>query len=90
MNREAMEHLGKPLQGATVAVQGFGNLGYYTARCLQEMGCKITAVSDSTGGTYHGDGLDLDEVSNYKAATGTCHDCPGFESLTNEELLELP
>ena len=64
-------------------------MGYYAAKFLESMGCKIVAVSDSTGGTYHGDGLDLDEVSAHKAATGTCHQCPGCDNLSLEEILEV-
>ena len=88
--RETMASLGKPLQDATVVVQGFGNVGYYAAQCLQEMGCKIIAVSDTTGGVFRQNGLDLEEVSSHKAATGTCQECPACENLTNEELLEIP
>ena len=87
--REAMAHLDKPLAGATVAIQGFGNVGYYAATCLQSMGCRIVAVSDSTGGTYDAGGLDPGKVSKHKAATGTCQDYPGGDSLSIEEILEI-
>lgn len=87
--REARARMGKSLEGATVVVQGFGNVGYYAAKFLESMGCKIVAVSDSTGGTYNGDGLDLDEVSAHKAATGTCHQCPGCDDLSLGEVLEV-
>jgi glutamate dehydrogenase/leucine dehydrogenase len=88
--REAMKLLDRPLEGASVVIQGYGNVGYYAARCLRDMGCKIVAVSDSSGGTYDEGGLDLQEVSDHKAASGTCHDCPGCESIDNRDLLELP
>ena len=88
--REAMKLLDSPLEGASVVIQGYGNVGYYAARCLRDMGCKIVAVSDSSGGTYDAGGLDLQEVSDHKVASGTCHDCPGCESIDNRDLLELP
>ncbi len=88
--REAMARLGRSLQGAKVVVQGFGNVGYYAAQLLESEGCTIVAVSDSTGGVYRSDGLDLEQVSGHKAASGSCHECPGCDSLSNEDLLELP
>jgi glutamate dehydrogenase len=86
---EAAKHLGIELDGATVAVQGFGNVGFHAGRLLHELGCKIVAVSDSRGGIYSPDGLDPVKVSEYKNKTGSVvgyEDCKG---LTNEELLEL-
>src|SRR5881396_437873 len=57
--REAAKHLGVKLKGATVAVQGFGNVGYHYARLMnEEAGARIVAVSDSTGGIYSADGFD--------------------------------
>src|SRR5690606_1257110 len=53
--REAAEKLGIPLEGATVAVQGFGNAGRHSALLLQELGCLIVAISDSHGGIYNPD-----------------------------------
>jgi glutamate dehydrogenase/leucine dehydrogenase len=50
---EAAKYLGINLKGATVAVQGYGNVGYHAARLLHEVGCKIIAVSDSKGGIYN-------------------------------------
>ena len=87
--REAAAHLGLPMEGAKVVVQGFGNVGYYAAQFFQGMGCRVVAVSDSTGGTFSGDGLDLDRVKEIKSSTGSCQGTPGTTSLSNEELLEL-
>ncbi len=88
--REGMAHLGLPMAGAKVVVQGFGNAGTYAAQFLKSMGCKVVAVSDTSGGTYSGDGLDVDGVMAHKRATGSCQGSVGTESLTNYELLELP
>ena len=87
--KEAAAHLGLSMEGARVVVQGFGNVGYYAAQFLQGMGCRVVAISDSLGGTFSGDGLDLDRVKEIKLSTGSCQGTIGSTSLSNEELLEL-
>jgi len=86
---EAAKHLGIDLKGATVAVQGYGNVGYHAARLLHEIGCKIVAVSDSRGGAYDPDGLDPVKVLEHKNRTGSVADYLGSNYMTNEQLLEL-
>ncbi len=87
--REALKVKGIPLDGATVAVQGFGNVGAVAAYLLQDKGCKIVAVSDSQGGIYNPKGLDARDVMRFKAENRTVVGYPGTDRLTNEELLEL-
>ena len=55
--KQAAENDGLKLMGASVAIQGFGNVGYHAAMAAKEVGCKIIAVSDSTGGIFCPDGL---------------------------------
>ncbi|MFN2462705.1 MAG: Glu/Leu/Phe/Val dehydrogenase [Candidatus Dormibacteria bacterium] len=87
---DAIEHLGLPTFGSTVVVQGFGTVGRNAARLLdREAGMSIIAVSDSTSAIYNGHGLDLDEVMEHKARNGTLQGCPGCDTVTGEELLEL-
>jgi len=86
---EAARHLGIELKGATVAVQGFGNVGYNAARLLHGLGCKTVAVSDSKGGIYNEDGLDPIKVLEYKNQKGSVIGYENCKSITNEELLEL-
>jgi len=86
---EAAKHLGINLKGATVAVQGYGNVGYHAAHLLHEIGCKIIAVSDSKGGAFNPKGLDPQKVLEYKNNTGSVVDYPGSGLVTNEQLLEL-
>jgi glutamate dehydrogenase len=86
---EAAKHLGINLKNATVAVQGYGNVGYHAARLLHEVGCKIIAVSDSKGGIYNPEGLDPEKVLKYKDETGSVVGYPGSKIITNEELLEM-
>ncbi len=88
--REAAKRLGLELKGATLAVQGYGNAGYYMAKLAPELlGVKVVAVSDSKGGIYNPDGLDADEVLKWKRETGSVKDFPGAENISNEELLTL-
>ncbi|MGQ9565878.1 MAG: Glu/Leu/Phe/Val family dehydrogenase [Candidatus Bathyarchaeales archaeon] len=86
---EAAKYLDIKMKGATVAVQGYGNVGYHAARLLHEIGCKIIAVSDSRGGVYNPNGLDPVKVLEHKDKTGSVVDYPGSSLLTNEQILEL-
>ncbi|MDH7563419.1 MAG: Glu/Leu/Phe/Val dehydrogenase [Candidatus Bathyarchaeota archaeon] len=86
---EAAGHLGIKLEGATIAVQGYGNVGYHAARLLRELGCKIIAVSDSKGGIYNAEGVDPAGVLKHKDKTGSVVGYGGCKTITNEELLEL-
>jgi glutamate dehydrogenase (NAD(P)+) len=88
--REAAEAVGLETEGASVAIQGFGNAGQYAALLSQEMlGCKIVAVSDSRGGIINRDGMDARALVDHKLESGQVGGYPGAEEFTNEELLEL-
>jgi glutamate dehydrogenase (NAD(P)+) len=87
---EALEHLDMPVEGARVAVQGFGNAGTVAAYLLEDYGATIIAVSDSRGGIYNANGFDTRDVMAFKAKTGSVVGYPDAEGLTNAELLELP
>ncbi|MCS7135858.1 MAG: Glu/Leu/Phe/Val dehydrogenase [Nitrososphaerota archaeon] len=89
ITREVSKHLGKPLKGARVVVQGFGNAGYVSAKLLQDMGCRIIAVSDSKGGIYSHEQLNVEKVLEHKRRTGSVINYEKTENITNEELLEL-
>src|SRR3954466_14523759 len=62
VTKEALRHLGMPLEGTTVAVQGFGNVGSVAADLLVKEGCKVVAISDRTGGYYNKNGIDINEA----------------------------
>jgi glutamate dehydrogenase (NAD(P)+) len=79
-----------PLDGATVAIQGYGNAGSIAAQLLAAEGSTIVAVSDSTGGIHNPAGLDPANVSSWKQEHGTVVGFPGADVVTNEELLTLP
>ena len=88
--REAAKHLKLDLSKATVAVQGYGNAGYFAAKLAKEMfGSKVIAVSDSRGGIISEKGLDADEVQAHKEKTGSVVGFPGTKPISNEALLEL-
>ncbi|WP_422448725.1 Glu/Leu/Phe/Val family dehydrogenase [Thermoanaerobacterium sp. DL9XJH110] len=87
--REAAKKIGLDLKKATVAVQGAGNVGGVAARLLHELGCKVVAISDSQGGAFNPDGLNPEEVLEFKAKNKTVKGFPGSKVITNEELLEL-
>ena len=78
------------LKESTVAVQGFGNGGWHVARLFaREAGCKVIAVSDSSGGILNEDGLDPVELHDHNRATGSVKDFKKARNITQEELLTL-
>jgi glutamate dehydrogenase (NAD(P)+) len=88
--REAAKECGIDLKKATVAVQGYGNVGYYAAHLVKSiLGCKILAVSDSKGGIFSKEGIDPEAVREHKANTGSVINFPDTKVISNEELLEL-
>jgi glutamate dehydrogenase/leucine dehydrogenase len=86
--REAAKHLGLKLKGATVAVQGYGTVGWNAAKIAHDVGCKIVAVSDSVGGIYCSEGLNPWYIYEHKSKTGSVLNYKGCRNITNEELLE--
>ena len=88
--REACRHLGIATKGATVAIQGYGNAGYYTAQLLVDLlGMKILAVNDSTGGAYSRDGIDPAAALEHKAKTKSVAGTPGTSPISDADLLAL-
>ncbi|MDD1776362.1 MAG: Glu/Leu/Phe/Val dehydrogenase [Candidatus Methanomethylicus sp.] len=87
--REAAKKLGIDFKKADVAVQGFGNVGSYSAKFMEEFGCKVIALSDSKGGIYNPKGFHVDDVEKYKAKNGQLAGYPGAKEISNEDLLEL-
>jgi glutamate dehydrogenase (NAD(P)+) len=86
--REAAKKLKINLKTATVAVQGFGNAGQFAAQLIEEQGAKIIAVSDSQGGVYNKNGLQVGTLRKHKEKTGSAVGFPGAKSISNEDLLE--
>jgi glutamate dehydrogenase len=85
--REACKKLNIDLRKANVAVQGYGNVGTWTATTLQDMGAKIIATSDVDGGIYNPSGIDTKELTKYVEDTKSVIKFPGTKSINNEDLL---
>jgi glutamate dehydrogenase (NAD(P)+) len=81
---------GKRVSDYTVAIQGFGNVGANLARLLHVEGAKVVAVSDSRGGVYNENGIDVPAALAHKQERGTLEGLANAEPVTNEELVELP
>jgi glutamate dehydrogenase (NAD(P)+) len=88
--QEACRHYDIDLRGATVAVQGFGNVGSVAAKLLDDAGAKVVAVSDSTTAIHHESGLDIDVLLALKHDQGFIPAGHPGKHITNDELLELP
>jgi glutamate dehydrogenase (NAD(P)+) len=86
--KKAAETTGLKLKNATVAVQGFGNVGYHAAQAIHDIGSRVVAVSDSTGGIYCLNGLNPAQVLMHKEKTGSVQNYKGCTNITNEELLQ--
>jgi len=89
--QEAAKYLNIPLQGARVVIQGCGNVGGITAKYLEKIGAKVIAISDSKGGIYNANGLDISSVLDCKRKYYSLIS-PAYkegDEITNEELLEL-
>lgn len=71
-----------------VVVQGFGNVGLNAAQIFIAHGHSVIAISDSKGGVYNPNGLDMEKLIEHKKSTGTLAGFTGSKNLTNEELLE--
>ncbi|MGD8505763.1 MAG: Glu/Leu/Phe/Val dehydrogenase [Candidatus Bathyarchaeota archaeon] len=88
--KNAAKYLGMKLKGATVAIQGYGNVGFHAAKFLHSSGCKIIAVSDSKGGICNFSALDPQLVLEHKQKTGSVVGYgKGAHAISNKELLEL-
>jgi glutamate dehydrogenase (NAD(P)+) len=77
------------LEGSTVAIQGFGNVGSVAANLLRRAGAKVVAVSDRAGGVYDGNGLDVDALIECRHEKPLA-ECGGGDKITNAEVLALP
>ena len=86
--REALKIKNIDPHGATVAIQGFGKVGYWAAVALESMGMKVVAVSDVNGGVTGFNSVT--ELHKYAVENGTVVGAPGTEKITNTELLHLP
>lgn len=89
VTEQLFEYLDRSLDGATVAIQGFGNVGSWTARLLAERGVRVVAVSDVTGGVYDPDGLDILGLFKHADNGGMLEDYEDADPIQNDKLLRL-
>ena len=89
VTREAVKHVGIDIHGATIAVQGFGNVGSISAELLAQIGAKVVAVTDWTGGVYNAGGLDIAKLLDHVKQQNTVAGFSQGEPITNEELFKL-
>ena len=89
ITRETADKWGIDLKNCKIVIQGFGNVGSYAAKFLDEYGCKIIAVSDVTGGLYDSDGLDIPSLFEHNYNNRTIDGFDQGKKITNEELLAL-
>lgn len=87
---EAAKVLGVNLKGASVAVQGYGNAGYFAAKLMEELaGSTVVALTDSRDGAYSDAGIDPEIALQHKKDTGSVSGLADCKAITNQEILEL-
>src|SRR6187455_2718867 len=89
VTREAAKHLGIDIKGASVAIQGFGNVGSVSAELLAGIGARIVAVTDWKGGVYNAQGLDIPKMIEYARQRRTIAGFPGGEPLGQQDVFKL-
>ena len=89
VTKQALEHLGMPVAGTTVAVMGFGNVGSVAARLLQAEGCRVIAISDRSTAIHDADGIDIDSAIAYSGEHGTLAGYPMGTVISGADLLAL-
>jgi glutamate dehydrogenase (NAD(P)+) len=89
VTKEALEHLGMPIRGTTVAVQGFGNVGSVAAEMLEREGCKITAIGDRSGCIYNAGGIDVVDAIKHVKKNKTLEGYTNGDPISGDELLTL-
>jgi glutamate dehydrogenase (NAD(P)+) len=87
--RESAKHLGFDIKGASVAIQGFGNVGSVSAQLLANAGATIVAITDWQGGVYNAKGIDIASLTAFSTGRPSIAGFPGGEPLTNEQLFGL-
>lgn len=86
---EAAKHLNLKLNSATAVIQGFGNVGSVTAKCLSQNECRIIAVSDSKVAIFNSNGLNVKDLIDYKIRNKSLEGFPESETISHDELFEL-
>jgi glutamate dehydrogenase (NAD(P)+) len=85
----ALEKQGRSIEGLRVAVQGFGNVGSFFAKFVAELGATVVAVSDSSGGLYNSNGVDVAAAFAHKRDGGGLSELKGGDRITNDDLITI-
>ena len=83
----ALREQGRTMAGTSIAVQGFGNVGSFFAKFVADLGAQVVAVSDSTGGIYNANGIDVAAAFAHKRGGGSLAELKGGDTISNDELL---
>lgn len=79
------------IEGKTVIVQGFGNVGYYTSRVMQENGAKVVGIAEYEGGLYNPKGIDVEDLKRYQIENKTIRNYPNARFIKHSNaLMEYP
>ena len=84
---QALKHLNMQPESTTVIVQGFGNVGSYSAKLLWEKGYKIIGIGEFDGALFNAKGIDISELLEWKAKHGSIHGFPEAEAADKDDLL---
>jgi glutamate dehydrogenase (NAD(P)+) len=87
---QALRHLAMSPESTSVIVQGFGNVGSNSAKLLWDKGYKIIGIGEYDGALYNPNGIDISELLEYKARTGSIHGFPEAEAADQDDLLLRP
>jgi glutamate dehydrogenase (NAD(P)+) len=90
ITRQMLTKLGRSVAGTTIAIQGYGNVGSYTARFLHELGAKIVGVSDAYGAVLNPEGIDVSALDRHIGVNRKVTGFKGGDASTNEQLLIMP
>jgi glutamate dehydrogenase (NAD(P)+) len=90
VTEEILAASGRAPEGVTMAVQGFGNVGSWTARIGFDRGFSVVAVGDEHGTIHSGSGIDIPALVDHRAKTGTIHGMPGTDALDSSAVLTTP
>jgi len=90
LTTKLLQRLRRKSEGATIAIQGFGNVGTHTAKFLHEAGCRIVAISDASGAYYNEEGIDVPgALRHVMSHEHSLRNYPAADTITNAALLEL-
>jgi glutamate dehydrogenase (NAD(P)+) len=86
----AVKHLDMSIEGCRVIVQGFGNVGSFSAKALAEKGYTIVGIAEYDGGLFNSQGIDIPALIEHRKAAGTINGFAGAEAVDKDELITYP